>query len=249
MRDPDALHHFYEYTDNVHDVIKLDTLPPFEMPDYDLNDEKEMRKYLFDIERTVRNSYEYRYKWLKYLREYVDMNQCSFYKNVSNIDSSKIKIEIHHDPLSLFDIVTTVFNKRLACHESLEVELVAKEVMYHHFAMSIGVIPLAETVHELVHNHYLFIPTSKVFGNYRKFVDEYGPYMPQDCIDNLKKIEEYTEAYDADEYKQLLQVKFIYVDATGAYDLPKLEDIGKLMKEKIKELMNADTNPLNPQNQ
>lgn len=73
--------------------------------------------------------------------------------------------------------------------------------------------------------------------------------MPQDCIDNLKKIEEYTEAYDADEYKQLLQIKFIYVDATGAYDLPKLEDIGKLMKEKIKELMNADTNPLNPQNQ
>ena len=242
MRDPDALHHFYEYTDNVPDVIKIDNLPPFETPDYDLNDEKEMKKYLFDIERTVRNSFEYRYKWLKYLKEYVDMNQCSFYENVTNVDTSKIRIEIHHEPLSLYDIVLTVFNKRVAFRESLEVEMVAKEVMYHHFAMSIGVIPLAETVHELVHNHYLFIPTTKVFGNYKKFIQEYEPYIPLECLDSLKKIEEYTLAYDADEYKQLLDRKYIYVDATGAYDLPPLEEVGKLMKGRLKDILNNSQN-------
>ena len=242
MRDPDALHHFYEYTDNVPDVIKIDNLPPFETPDYDLNDEKEMKKYLFDIERTVRNSFEYRYKWLKYLKEYVDMNQCSFYENVTNVDTSKIRIEIHHEPLSLYDIVLTVFNKRVAFRESLEVEMVAKEVMYHHFAMSIGVIPLAETVHELVHNHYLFIPTTKVFGNYKKFIQEYEPYIPLECLDSLKKIEEYTLAYDADEYKQLLDRKYIYVDATGAYDLPPLEEVGKLMKSRLKDILNNSQN-------
>ena len=242
MRDPDALHHVYEYTDNVPDVVKINHLPPFETPDYDLNDEKEMRKYLFDIERTVRNSFEYRYKWLKYLKEYVDMNQCSFYENVTNIDTSKIRIEIHHEPLSLYDIVLTVFNKRVAFRESLEVEMVAKEVMYHHFAMSIGVIPLAETVHELVHNHYLFIPTTKVFGNYKKFIEEYKPYIPLECMDTLKKIEEYTQAYDATEYKQLLDRKYIYVDATGAYDLPPLEEVGKIMKDRLKDILNKSQN-------
>ena len=247
MRDPDALHHFYEYTDDVPDVIKIGTLPPFEQPDYDLNDEKEMKKYLFDIEKTVRNSFEYRYKWLKYLKEYVDMNQCSFYQNVSNVDTSKIRIEIHHEPLSLYDIVVTVFNKRVAFHESLEVEMVAKEVMYHHFAMSVGVIPLAETVHELVHNHYLFIPTTKVYGNYKKFVQEYEPYMPIECIDALKKIEEYTMAYDGEEYKQLLDRKYIYVDVTGAYNLPPLEEVAGLMKNRLKDILNDQQNAQNPQ--
>ena len=120
--------------------------------------------------------------------------------------------------------------------------MVAKEVMYHHFAMSIGVIPLAETVHELVHNHYLFIPTTKVFGNYKKFIQEYEPYIPLECLDSLKKIEEYTLAYDADEYKQLLDRKYIYVDATGAYDLPPLEEVGKLMKSRLKDILNNSQN-------
>lgn len=244
MRDPDALHHFYEYTDDVPDVIKIHELPEFRIPDYDLNDEKEFKKYIQDIERVVRQSFEYR-RWLKYLKDYVDMNQCSFYENVTNMDTSKIRIEVHHDPLSLYDIVMTVYNKRVAYHESLEVEMVAKEVMYHHFAMDIGVIPLAETVHELVHNGYLFVPTSKVFGNYKKFIRDYELFLPQECKDNLVKIEELSATYDGDEYKQLLQTKFIYVDPTGAYDLPRLEDISHLIRGHLREMMESDMNNTN----
>ena len=83
------------------------------------------------------------------------MNKCSFYENVSNIDSNDIKIEIHHEPISLYDICIIVYNKRNFFHENLS-ELL-KEVMLLHYKLLIGLIPLAETVHELVHNKYLFI--------------------------------------------------------------------------------------------
>lgn len=244
MRDPNNLHSFYEYADDVKGVVQIKELPPFEIPDYDLNDDKDVKKYLTDIERVIRGSYEYRYKWLKYLRDYVDMNKCSFYENVTNVDTTKIKIEIHHDPLSLYDIVSIVYNKRVFFRESLEVEMVAKEVMYHHFALSIGVIPLAETVHELVHNQYLFVPTSKVYGNYRKFIDEYRDFIPVETMDALNNIEELSQVYNADEYQNLLQRKYIYVDVTGAYNLPKLETIAQLMKHRIKVILNEneDTN-------
>lgn len=239
MRDPDNLHKFYEYADDVPDVIKLPELPPFNIPDYDLNDEKEFKKYISNIEKVVRESFEYK-RMVSYLRDYLDMNKCSFYENISNADTTKIRIEIHHEPLSLYDICLTVYQKRVTFHESLEVEMVAKEVMYHHYAMQVGLIPLAETVHELVHNQYLFIPSTKVYGNYKKFVQEYEPYMPPECIDSLKRIEELTSTYEAEEYQQLLSKKFIYIDPTGAYDLPKLEDVAGMLKSHIRDSMNNE---------
>lgn len=92
MRDPDGIHSFYEYADEVPDMIRIKDLPPCTIPDYDLNDEKEFSKYLRDIEKTVRSSFEYK-SMIAYLREYLDMNKCSFYQSVSNADTTKIRIE------------------------------------------------------------------------------------------------------------------------------------------------------------
>lgn len=239
MRDPDNLHHFYEYSDDVKDVIVLNELPPFDIPDYDLNDEKELKKYLFNIERVVRTSFEYT-RWRKYLKENADMDQCAVFENVNGSDTPGVVIELHHEPLSLFDLVTIVYHKRLACRESLEVEMVAKEVMYNHFAMTIGIIPLSETVHELVGNQYLFIPSTKVFGNYKKFVQEYYPFIPQDIKDTLTKVEDYTLAYNGEEYKQLLQKKFICVDASSSYELPKLEDVAAALKSHLRGIITEE---------
>ena len=242
MRDPDSLHKFYEYVDDVPDVIKVEELPDFTIPDYDLNDEKEFKKYIGDIEKAVRNSFEYR-EMIKYLREHLDMNKCSFYENVSNLDTTKIHIEIHHEPLSLYDLVLTVYNKRVAFHESLEIEMVAKEVMYHHYTMQVGLIPLAETVHELVHNQYFFIPSTKVFGNYKKFVMDYEAFMPPECLDSLKRIEELSNNYEADEFQQVLSKKYIYVDVSGAYNLPRMEDIAAMIKSHIRTIMDEPLEP------
>ena len=165
-RDPDNLYRFVDYAEAVPNYIDIPELDPFTKPDYDLNDDKEYEHYLRDIEKVVRGSFEYQ-RMVAYLRENLDMNQCSFYQGVSNLATTKIRIEIHHEPLSLYDIVSIVVRKRSHFGESLEVEYVAKEVAYNHYTMSVGLIPLSETAHELVHNQYLFIPNSKVFGNWR----------------------------------------------------------------------------------
>lgn len=243
MRDPDGLHSFYEYADEVPDVIKIKDLPPCTIPDYDLNDEKSFTKYLQDIEKVVRTSFEYK-QMINYLRNYCDMNKCSFYQSVSNADTPKIHIEIHHDPLSLYDIVVIVYNKRAAFRESLEVEHVAKEVMYLHYDMQIGLIPLSETVHELVHNQYLFVPSNKVYGKYKQFVMDYKPFIPLEQMNILDRIESLTSEFEGSEYNQILSKKFIYVDATGAYNLPRLEDVMASVKSHIRDIMDNPPRPI-----
>lgn len=235
MRDPNSQVSPYEL-DAPGPVIKMTEIPEYNLYDYDLNDEKSFKKYLQAIEKTVRTSFEYR-TLVAYLREYMDMNQCAFYKNVNNIDTTKIRIEIHHEPLSLFDICLIVYNKRVAFNEPLDEEFVAKEVMYLHYNLMVGLIPLAETVHQLVHAQYLFVPTTAVLGKYREFVNRYEPYMLPEQLEILEKIEQATEAYNDDDAKTLLSTNYIYVDMTGAYDIPKTEDIIAMVKNRIRDLV------------
>ena len=235
MRDPNNMQKIYELEDPPA-IIKMDEIPEYNLYDFDLNDETSFKKYIQTIEKTVRTSYEYK-ALIQYLREYMDMNQCAFYKNVNNTDSTKIKIEIHHEPLSLYDICLIVYNKRSAFNEPLDEEYVAKEVMYLHYNLMIGLIPLAETVHQLVHAQYLFVPTSAVLGRYKEFVDRYEPYMLPEQLEALEHIEEATKVYDGEDAKVLLSKNYIYVDMSGSYNLPKTEDIINLVKDRIKDIL------------
>ena len=220
--------------------IEILGVPDYEIPDYILTDNKQYMKYLFAIEKECRRSFEYK-QFMRFLKDNCGMDRDSFLENVT-IDNGA-KIEIHHSPLTLFDIVSTVVNKRTEANESLSIPMVAKEVMYQHYCMNVGLIPLAETVHELVHNQYLFIPSTKVYGNWKRFVMEYKQWMPGECIDALERIEQLTTTYEADEYQQVLSRKYIYVDASGSYNLPKLEDIQAMVKGHIREIMENPQEP------
>lgn len=235
MRDPDSTIK-YEL-DSPPAIIMMDDIPDYNLYDFDLNDEKSFKKYMTTVERCVRNSFEYR-SMIQYLRNYMDMNQCAFYSNVNNLDTTKIRIEIHHEPLSLYDICLIVYNKRVAFNELLDEEWVAKEVAYLHYNLLVGLIPLAETVHQLVHAQYLFVPTTAVFGKYREFVARYKPYMLPEQIEILDKIEEATEVYDDDDAKILLGKHYIYIDMSGTYKMPTMETITTLLKDRIRELDN-----------
>lgn len=243
MRDPDNLYRFADYSEDIPNYIDIPELEPFTKPDYDLNDENEYEKYLRDIEKVVRGSFEYQ-KMVGFLRENLDMNQCSFYQAVSNIDTTKIRIEIHHEPLSLYDIVSIVVRKRSHFGESLEIEYVAKEVVYNHYAMSVGLIPLSETAHELVHNQYIFIPNTAVYGNWRHFVNMYDPWIPEDNKRILSRIQELTDVCDNEDYKDILSKHIIYVndDPSGSFKFPGLNYVQQLLKERIAQLMGATNN-------
>lgn len=235
MRDPIVDSSEIIINTDMPEIIKIDNLPEFDLQDYDLDDEKDFKKYIKAVKQACRGSIEYR-KYMKFLRENVDMNKCSFYENVNNLDTFAIKIEIHHDPFSLEDIVRIVYNKRRFNNEDLDVEMVAKETMYLHYKLLVGLIPLAETPHELAENGYLFIPVDKVFGNYKEFVNLYEPYMTESQLYIFDNILEYSRGYNEAENMGVLDLKFVYVDMSGVYSLPPYEVIKTLMETRIQEI-------------
>lgn len=221
-------------------IMVLNEVAPYEDVEFNIYDQKGFQKYIAEIEKCCRSSFEYK-NFVNYLRNYMDMNKCSFFKNVSNKDTFKIKIELHHCPFTLYDIVMTVFNKRKFYGEDLEVEMVAKEVMYIHYFCMVGIIPLAETVHELVHNRILFIPIDNVFGNYQEFIEVYGEFIPEDAMERYRATEDQTLAYNEEANLQVLQQSPLIVqlpgdDGSGLYGLPKLEGIINLMKKRVLEI-------------
>ena len=214
------------------DTIKINSLPEFDIEDYDLSNPKELNNYFKSIERICRNSHTYK-KFIDFLREQVDMVKCSFYENVNNIDTFSIKIHIHHAPLTLYDIVTTVYSKRLCNHEPLSELMVAKEVMWVHYNMMVGLIPLSETVHELVHQGMLFIPLNKVFGIYKNFASMYGLYMDPQLKANLSRAEEISRDYDISKQTKILEVNPVYIDPSGAYEFPNREELVEVLSNKV----------------
>ena len=70
------------------DIVKIpENIPPMDVEDYDLFDDKERERYIIDLERHVRSSYEYR-AMVNYLREYMNMNSCAFIPSITNETSS-----------------------------------------------------------------------------------------------------------------------------------------------------------------
>ena len=68
--------------------------------------EKDKIKFIKTVEKLVRASLEYR-NYIDFLKENVGLDSCIFFQKITAGSNSKkrIKIEIHHEPLTLFDIV------------------------------------------------------------------------------------------------------------------------------------------------
>lgn len=215
-------------------VIPIGEIPPFDIEDYDLTKPKKLTGFFFAIERIVRSSWAYK-RLIEFLRQWSDMRKCAFYENVNNIDTTGIHIHIHHTPFTLFDLVSVIYQKRLACNESIDEEDIAQEVVWNHYRMVCGLIPLSETVHELVHNGFLFIPTTAPFGYYKKFVVDYEPFIDRELKRVLARNEEASMQYDHAKETKVLKPHAVYIDPTGSYMFPKTEDIISLLQTKIEE--------------
>lgn len=212
-------------------VMIMEEVPDYTTEDYDLFNEKDFKKYIDDVEKMVRSSREYR-EAVQYMRKYMDMNTSAFSKNINNIESNKIKIELHHTPFTLYDIALAVFNKRSRLGEPLDIELVAKEVAYIHYLLIVGLIPLSKTEHKLVHNQALFVPVDKVLGNYEKFIDMYEKDIPEDAMARYNTYVELTKNYNHQDNTKVLEVSPTYLklpgsdeQSLGAYSLPLLQDV------------------------
>ena len=238
MRNPDAL----EDTSNIYKndgktILNIPKLPYFDRFQYDLEDPKGFKKYISEIENTVRNSFEY--KWfIEELKKNHGFNKCSFLDNVSIEDGSrKIRIEVHHEPFTLYDIVTIVYKKRQHLHEDISVPAIAWEVMWLHYMGLVGLIPLSATIHQLVHNGYLFIPLDSVRGAYRIFRDMYYDYIDPTDLDVLDCCEQYTLEYNHEMATQILNRHDIYLTES----LPRKDEVVSMIKNRIEQIKNPLT--------
>ena len=116
------------------------------------------------------------------------MNHCAFFNNVENVQGSRVRIEIHHEPLTLFDIVKTVLNKYLEEAIPINDLYIADEVMELHYKNQVGLIPLSKSMHQIIHNSNEFvIPLNLVYGEYRQFLEDYNDYLDEDVLDKIER--------------------------------------------------------------
>ena len=226
------------YSNDGQTILEMKSAPYFDKMPYDLLEEKSFKKYISDVERSVRNSFEYR-ELIAYLKNTEGMDVCSFLDNVTSRDNTKVKIEIHHSPLTLYDICLAVFRKRQQRKESTNLEAVAQEIMYLHYIGWVGLIPLSATVHDMVHNQYLFVPTDRVRGNYKAFVDNYYNFIDPDTLDSLDAAEDATREYN-NKQMELFNNHKIYLNVDGSYGLPRKDEMKSLLKDRITEIKSGN---------
>lgn len=196
--------------DRLIEEVSFNEIPEIEMT-YNIVSEKDKAKTVKTCERMIRSSLEYK-DYVKFLKDYIDMTKCSFFGKVKMDRYSKVKIEQHHSPFTLYDITMTVLLKHLDTYGEVNLYEVSEEVMKLHYQCRVGLIPLSTTVHELVHQGLVFIPVQQVRGDWLSFYKEYEPYIPQDMKDKLKSIIKFSkECQDL----SLLETKYTYVDVDG----------------------------------
>ena len=196
--------------DRLIEEVNINNVPDVEII-YNIVSEKDKVKTVKTCERMIRSSLEYK-EYIKYLKEYIYITKCSFFRNSKMDHYSKFKVEIHHSPFTLYDITMTVLLKHLDYYGEINLFEVCEEVMKLHYQCRVGLIPLSTTVHKLVHEGMLFIPVQNVRGDWLAFYKDYEPYMPQDMKDKLKSIVKFSK--ECQDYS-LLETKFTYVDVDG----------------------------------
>ena len=236
MIDPDSI---IVQNHNDANIIKLNNVPEYDFITFDLEDDKQLKKYISTIEKEVRSSFEYR-NMIKYLKDNMGMDNCSFIQ-VSSKDSYSIKIEIHHYPFTLYDIVYIVYKKRIYYQESLEIELVAKEITMLHYKLLVGLIPLSTTAHQLVHAGKLFIPITNVLGRYKLFIDFYKPFCSEEQLDTISRIEKYSieQVSDLLNTPHILDQNNISIyNSDTNYQIPDLNNINTNLDNRIEDIKN-----------
>lgn len=214
------------------DLYKLERLDAPERYEYTLTwtTANQKKKIIKRIESQIRSSMEYR-DYITFLKDYMDMRHCAFFNNVTNegAENRKIKIEVHHDPFTLYELVEVVMDHQQRLGKPLNELYVAEEVMKLHYDNMVGLIPLSKTMHQVVHKSgKIKIPLNLVYGNYKKFMQEYEDDIPDEMWEKLERKMEETLAINSDTF-DALQKQYTYIEVDG-FSLPK-----KIEEEKVEE--------------
>lgn len=205
------------------DLIEVLVLDKPQDMEYQLtiSNEREKTKIVKRIERYIRGSNEYK-DYIAFLRENVGMDACAFFNNINKDTSRSLRIEVHHTPYTLFDLTKIVVNKYIEEGLPLNELLIAEEVMKNHYSNMVGLIPLSKTLHQMVHgdnSEKIVIPAYMIFGNYKKFIEEYGQYMDDGDFKKVELLIQRTKEIKESDYN-FLEQHYDYIEVDG-FKLPE----------------------------
>lgn len=168
----------------------------------DIN-ENNIDKYIKKIEKLIRGSFEYR-NYISYIKNELEIKNCAFLRN---INEPKL-IDIHHYPLTLFDISEIVLNKHIEEKSQIDIFIIANEIVELHYMNYIGLIPISKTVHQLFHKNEesIHISLNQVFGNFIKFLELYKKYLNERMINKLKHVLMSENKYTTDYTPEKLEI-------------------------------------------
>lgn len=190
-----------------------------------LNTDKDRVKYIKRVEGVIRTSLEYK-EYIRYLKEFIGLDSCVFFQNVTSNSTkgnrSKVHIEIHHEPLTLYDITNTVYQKYMDTGEPINDLVIAEEVMKLHYENKVGLVPVSKTAHEMVHNSSkLFVPLTMCYGEYSKFFEEYEEWIDDSLYEKLQLKQEMTEKITPETFDAICR-EFTYLDVEGVEDVKRM---------------------------
>jgi len=156
----------------------------------DFYDNDKTKKFIKSVEAQVRTSIEYS-SYIGFLANELGLNHCAILGNIEKGDG--VSVEFHHYPFTLYDIVYLTLSRNILLNKKFNSFSVTNEVLKDHYDNLIGVVPLAKTVHQLVHAGEIFINLSQVYGNINKFLEKYSFAMTDEMLENYNKLVEYSE--------------------------------------------------------
>lgn len=186
-----------------------------------LRTEKDRNKFIKRIESLIRSSKEYK-DYIRFLKEHMDLNSCVFFQAVSPEENKRFRVELHHEPFTLYDYVSVVLDKFIDEGLPLNDLLIADEVMELHYNNQVGLVPLSKTIHRLVHESVkVMVPLNMVYGNYDEFLEKYKKYIPDYLYDKLEDKLRKTSQLTPESFDALTQ-EFRYVEVEGVGTPEKL---------------------------
>ena len=171
-----------------------------------LENQKLKDKFIKNIEKYIRTSFEYK-TYIRFLKTEALLTQCVVMNMLPEEVSQRLKIEMHHCPLTLYDLVDIVLNKYLLLQQPYTALSIANEVMDAHFMNQIGIVPMTVTMHQMIHAGKNLVNAKDLFGNYRQFALQYETFIDESHIEKMDNVEAL-----ADEFVQSLRGNLLSID-------------------------------------
>lgn len=213
-----------KYKERPKRILELSIEEKPQRPVYDFKTNKDRYKYCTMVKTMVRRSPEYK-NLVSFLKKHRGMDHCDVFRKLESDPENRkrYRIELHHYPFTLMEIVNVVVSKRQALGESINPYFVEEEVLELHYDGKVGLLNLSVTAHELAENDRIFIPLHRIYNQgYIQFVNEYEEFMDSNLKSKIELLIQMSmKAKDV--VSDCLDPEFVYVDIEG-FKYPSVPD-------------------------